>query len=130
MNLSTRSLLAAGLLAGASLPAADDALAPSVALDKFVVTAELPGMKKEDIDISMDGNTLCICGERKEEKEERQGTEVQRSERYYGRFQRNITLAQSVDPNKIDAKYKDGVLTINLPKTEESKRKQIPVKAS
>jgi HSP20 family protein len=98
--------------------------------DKFAINAELPGMKKEDIDISMEGNTLCICGERKEEREQRSGAEPRRSERYYGRFQRNLTLPHTVDVNKIEAKYKDGVLSITLPKSEEAKRKQIEIKAT
>jgi HSP20 family protein len=98
--------------------------------DKFLITAEVPGMKKEDIDISMEGNTLCICGERKEQRDERSGAEARRSERYYGRFQRSLALPQTVDVNKIEAKYKDGLLSITLPKSEEAKRKQIDIQAS
>jgi HSP20 family molecular chaperone IbpA len=85
--------------------------------------------KKEDIDISMEGNTLCICGDRKEERDERSGAGARRSERFYGRFQRNLTLPHTVDVKKIEAKYKDGVLSITLPKSEEAKRKQIEIKA-
>lgn len=97
--------------------------------DKTTVKAELPGMKKEDIHISLVGNTLSISGERKKEEERKEG-ETYRSERYFGRFQRNITLPTAVDGNKIAATYKDGVLTVTLPKAEEAKPKQIPVKAS
>ena len=97
--------------------------------DKITVKAELPGMKKEDIDISVEGDMLTISGERKEEHEEKQG-ETYRSERYFGHFQRSLRLSQSVDPNKVQANYKDGVLTITLPKTEQSKPKQIDVKIS
>ncbi|HLH55146.1 MAG TPA: Hsp20/alpha crystallin family protein [Verrucomicrobiae bacterium] len=96
--------------------------------DKYIVKTELPGMKREDIDVALDGNTLTISGERKEEEEKRQG-ESYRSERYFGRFQRSITLPTEVQTNKIEAAYKDGVLTVTLPKSEEAKPKQIPVKA-
>ena len=95
--------------------------------DKFTVKMELPGMKKEDIEVSVDGNTLTISGERKQEEEQR-GAETYRVERFFGRFQRSLILPQPVDPNRISATYQDGVLTIALPKTEEAKRKQIEVK--
>jgi HSP20 family protein len=97
--------------------------------DKFILKAELPGMKKEDIDVSLHGDTVNICGERKKEEEHRAG-ESYRSERYFGRFQRSVPLPQAVDGNRIEAAYRDGVLTVTLPKTEEAKRKQIEIKAS
>jgi HSP20 family protein len=97
--------------------------------DKVTVNAELPGMKKEDIEVNVQGDTLTIAGERKEEHEEQQ-EETFRSERFFGRFQRSITLPQVVDPQKVQANYKDGVLTITLPKSEEAKPKQIEVNAS
>ena len=97
--------------------------------DKYVVKAELPGMKKEDIDVSLDGNTLTISGERKQEEEKKEG-ENYRSERFFGRFQRSITLPTAVQANKIEATYKDGVLNVTLPKAEEAKPKQIQVKTS
>jgi HSP20 family protein len=104
---------------------------PSVDLcedkDSFIVKAELPGMKREDIDVSLHQNTLILCGERKRE-EEKQEEGYYRSERYFGKFQRSIPLPQAVDPLKIDAKYRDGVLTVKLPKSEQSKAKQIEVK--
>jgi len=96
--------------------------------DKYIVKAELPGMRKEDIDVSLDGNTLIISGERKQEEEKREG-ENYRSERFFGRFQRSVTLPTDVQGGKIEASYKDGVLTVTLPKSEEAKPKQIPVKA-
>jgi HSP20 family protein len=95
--------------------------------DKFVVKAELPGMKKEEISVSLHGNTLTISGERKQEEQKKEG-ESYRSERFFGRFQRSITLPAPVDMNKIEASYKDGVLNITLPKSEEAKPKQIQVK--
>jgi HSP20 family protein len=84
-------------------------------------------MKKEDISVSLDQNTLTVSGERKQEEEKKEG-QAYRSERFFGRFQRSITLPQSVDPNNIKANYKDGVLSIELPKSAEAKRKQIEVK--
>ena len=95
--------------------------------DQFTVKAELPGLKKEEIDVALHGNTLTIAGERKQEQERKEG-DTYRSERYFGRFQRNITLSAPVDSNKIQASYKDGVLTIVLPKSEEAKAKQIQIK--
>jgi HSP20 family protein len=95
--------------------------------DKVTVRAELPGMKQEDIDVSLQGNTLAISGERKQEEERKEG-QTYRSERFFGRFQRIITLPVQVDASKIKASYKDGVLTINLPKAEDAKRKQIEIK--
>ena len=97
--------------------------------DKYVAKAELPGMKKEDIDVSLEGDTLTISGERKQEEEKKEG-DTYRSERYFGRFQRIVTLPAAVDANKIQATYKDGVLTVTVPKTEEAKPKQIEVKTS
>jgi len=97
--------------------------------DRYVVKAELPGMKTEDIDVSIDDNTLTISGERKQEEEKKEG-DTYRSERYFGRFQRSVTLPARVDANNIEATYKDGVLTVIVPKTEEAKPKQIEVKTS
>jgi len=97
--------------------------------DKFTVKAELPGMKKEEIEVSLHGNTLTVSGERKRQQEHREG-ENYRSERYFGRFQRNIQLPQAVETGKVHASYRDGILSIELPKTEEAKRKQIEVKTS
>jgi len=96
--------------------------------DSLVVKAELPGMKKEDIEISLHDGSLIISGERKGESEGEEG-ETSRSERFFGRFQRALELPKPVDPNQVKACYKDGVLTVTLPKTEESKPKQITVNA-
>ena len=97
--------------------------------DKITVKAELPGMKKEDITVSLDNNTLTVSGERKYE-EEKKDKETYRSERYFGRFQRSITLSHSVEAKGIEANYKDGVLTVSLPKSEEAKPKHIEVKTT
>ena len=97
--------------------------------DKITVRAELPGMKKEDIEVTVVGDALTVAGERKQEQEKREG-ESYRSERYVGRFQRTITLPTEVDPNKVQATYKDGVLTVTVNKSEQAKRKQIEIQAS
>ena len=97
--------------------------------DCFVVTAELPGMKREDIEVSMHEGSLSISGERKSEQK-RKDNEVYRAERFFGRFQRTITLPTAVAADKVKAQYKDGVLTVTLPKTEEAKPRQIDVSVS
>jgi len=95
--------------------------------DNVFVRVELPGMKKEDIEVFVSGDSLNISGERKEEAEHK-GAEGYRTERYFGRFQRSIPLPVPVQADQIHAEYKDGILTIRCPKTEEAKRKQIEVK--
>ena len=95
--------------------------------DDLVLRAELPGMKKEDIDISLHGDVLTLSGERKEE-ETLEKAETYRAERFLGRFQRTLTLPMAVDVSKVQASYKDGILTVTLPKAEETKPKQIQVK--
>ena len=95
--------------------------------DNLVLKAELPGMKKEDIDISLHGDVLTLSGERKEESHHKEA-EVYRSERSLGRFQRTLTLPMAVEAGKVQASYKDGILTVTLPKAEHAKPKQIEVK--
>ena len=92
------------------------------------VKTELPGMKKEDISISLEDGVLSISGERKQE-ETKKG-ESFRSERYFGRFHRGVSLPTAVDSAKVTAAYKDGILTVTLPKAEEAKPKQIQVNVS
>src|ERR1700728_3354976 len=94
--------------------------------DHFVVNAELPGMKKEEIDLSFQDGVLSISGERKQATENTEG-ETFRSERYFGKFQRSVTLPAAVDSSKISASYKDGILSVTLPKSEAAKPKQIAV---
>jgi HSP20 family protein len=95
--------------------------------NRVLVKAELPGMKKEEIEVYITGGALNIAGERKEESASKSGGSV-RIERYFGRFQRLVQLPAEVEAKKIEAHYKDGVLTISCPKTEEAKQKQIEVK--
>lgn len=97
--------------------------------DNVVVKVELPGMKKEDIDLSLHDGSLSISGERKSEQKF-ESAEVYRAERFVGRFQRTVALPAPVAVDKVKAQYKDGVLTVTLPKTEEAKPKQIDVQVS
>lgn len=97
--------------------------------DKYIVKAELPGMKKEDINVSLHDGNLIISGERKSETKS-EGTEVYRAERYFGKFQRSVSLPPTVATTKVAAEYKDGVLTVTLPKSEEAKPRQIEVNVS
>jgi len=97
--------------------------------DNFTVRVELPGLKREDIGVSLQDGALIISGERKEEKVS-EGTEIHRQERFYGKFQRVLTLPMPVAADKVKAAYKDGILTITLPKAEEAKPKQIAVSVS
>jgi HSP20 family protein len=95
--------------------------------DQFTVVAELPGLKKEDIELSLQDGVLTISGERKQEKKSEEGY---RNERFFGRFQRSVTLPASVDSSKVKATYEDGILKIVLPKAEEAKPKKIDVSVS
>jgi len=92
----------------------------------FTVRVELPGMKREDIEVSIQDGALIISGERKAETVS-EGSELHRQERYFGRFSRALTLPTAVNGDKVKAGYKDGILTVTLPKAEEAKPKQITV---
>ena len=94
--------------------------------DKLTVKAEMPGFKREDINVTVHENNLILSGERRAEDEQKDG-EFYRCERYYGKFHRSVPLPFLVDTEKIEAKYQDGVLSITLPKTEKAKGKQITV---
>jgi len=94
--------------------------------DHVYVRVELPGMKKEEIEVSLHEGALTISGERKRDTKHEEG-EVYRAERFFGRFQRTVMLPSAVASDKVKAAYKDGVLTVTLPKTEEAKPKQIDV---
>ena len=94
--------------------------------DQIRVKAELPGLKKEDIEVNVENDVLSIKGEKKEEKETRERDYI-RSERYYGAFHRAFTLPSSVDSARVNAAYKGGLLEITLPKKEGAKPKQTKV---
>lgn len=94
--------------------------------NELVVKAELPGVKKEDIEVSIKENSLCIRGEKKEEKEEKTET-YHRVERTYGRFERVIGLPAGAKVESAKAEFKDGVLEIRIPKAESAKEKKIEI---
>ncbi|HEX8963151.1 MAG TPA: Hsp20/alpha crystallin family protein [Rhodocyclaceae bacterium] len=106
---------------------------PQVRLDvkeddkAYTVKADIPGVKKEDIKVSVDGNVVSISAEVKQEKEEKEGKRVVRSERYYGSVSRSFSLAQEVDQSGAQAKYNDGVLELTLPKKAGAAKKTIAV---
>ena len=95
--------------------------------DAFMVKAEVPGCKAEDIEISVHGNMLTISGEKKQESQEKEKG-YYHMERSYGSFRREFNLASDVDPEKIEATCKNGVLSIKLPKTEKAKPIKVEVK--
>lgn len=92
----------------------------------FVLKMEIPEVEKKDVKVSVDNGVLSISGERKQEKEEK-GLHFHRVERYFGHFDRSFTLPDNVDQSHVDAKFKDGMLTVELPKLGESKHKPIEV---
>lgn len=94
--------------------------------DKFQIQAELPGMDMKDIEVQVEGNTLTLRGERKLEHEDKREN-YHRVERVYGAFQRSFSLPSTVDVDKIEATYDRGVLTITLPKKEETRPKSIQI---
>lgn len=95
--------------------------------DEYVIVADIPGAKKEDIDVTMENGILTITAETKSEKEEKQGERVLRQERRYGKYVRSLRLGTQIDEKKVKANYKDGVLELILPKAEEVKPKKITV---
>jgi HSP20 family protein len=111
-----------------------EAAAPEIKVDveendkAYVVKAEIPGVKKEDIDIQIDGNVVSISAESKREKKVEEKGKVLRSERYYGAMLRSFSLAQDVDQAEATAKYTDGILELTLPKRATSAAKKLTVK--
>ncbi|MEX0719451.1 MAG: Hsp20/alpha crystallin family protein [Balneolaceae bacterium] len=94
--------------------------------NQFEVLAQLPGMKKEDIKVDLEGGRLVISGERKFE-EEKNGKNYHRMESSYGKFSRSFYLPDTIDEDSIDAKYQDGILNITIQKSEEKIKKQIEI---
>ncbi len=113
------------LMARAWSPAVDIAETQN----EVVLRAELPGLKQDDIDIELTGDTLTLRGERKFENEERKDNFV-RVERSYGRFQRSFTLGVPVQNDQVSATYRDGVLEIHLPKSEQTRPCKVQVSVS
>ncbi len=115
----------AALMARAWAPVVDIAETQN----EVVLRAELPGLKQDDIDIELTGDTLTLRGERKFENEERKDNFV-RVERSYGRFQRSFTLGVPVQNDQVSATYRDGVLEIHLPKSEQTRPRKVQVSVS
>ena len=93
----------------------------------YSVKAEIPGVKKDDIHVAIDGNQVSIEAEIKKEKEEKKGEKVVRSERYFGKQSRSFTLGHDIDAGKAEAKYADGVLELKLPKKSNGSSKELKV---
>jgi HSP20 family protein len=119
-------------------PAAEEALisadwVPLVDIEEtdkeYLVKAELPEIKKEDVKVSLEDGVLTIQGERKLEKEEK-GKKIHRTERAYGKFVRSFTVPSDVDDKKILAEFKDGVLAVHVPKTAAAKPRAVGVKVA
>jgi HSP20 family protein len=94
--------------------------------NEILITAEIPGIDQKDLEVDLAGGVLTIKGEKKEEREEK-GENYHRVERSFGSFSRSFTLPSEVQEDKVEAKYKDGILSLTLPKSESSKKKTIPV---
>jgi HSP20 family protein len=94
----------------------------------YTVHAEIPGVKKEDINVTIDGGQVAISAEVKSQKEVKDGEKVIRSERTYGKVSRSFALAQDVDESAAEAKYNDGVLTLTLPKLTTVRSKSLTIK--
>jgi HSP20 family protein len=107
--------------------------APRIKIDvteqngSFKVLAEIPGVKKEDIQVNVDGDQVAITAEVKQEKDVREGERLVHSERYYGKASRAFRLGYEIDESKVQAKYNDGVLELVLPKKQTAAAKQITV---
>jgi HSP20 family protein len=93
----------------------------------FVVHAEMPGIRKEDINVNIDGSVVSISAERKQEKEVKDGERVLRSERYFGKVSRSFQLGQDVDESQAVAKFTDGVLELALPKKTAARAKRLAI---
>jgi HSP20 family protein len=107
--------------------------APSVDIvetpEEYLIKADLPDIKREEVKVTVENGVLCFEGERKQEKEEK-GRKFHRIERSYGAFMRSFTLPDNIDETKVRADFKDGMLTIHVAKTEKAKPKAVEVKVS
>ncbi len=96
--------------------------------NNYLIRADVPGVDKKDIEVRLDNGVLSITGEKKVEKETGKGSKQHRTERYCGSFSRRFTLPTTIKSDKVDASYKDGVLSLKIPKAEEAKPKAIEIK--
>ncbi len=107
--------------------------APAVKIDVkeqengYLVHAEIPGVKKEDIHVAIDGAIVSVSAERREEKDVKEGERVLRTERYFGKVSRSFQLAQEIDEAQVTAKYTDGVLELTLPKKAATQARRITI---
>ena len=107
--------------------------APSVKIDvkeqekSYLVHAEIPGVKKDDIHVAIDGAVVSISAERREEKDVKEGERVLRTERYFGKVSRSFQLGQEIDEAKASARFNDGVLELALPKKAEAQAKRLNI---
>jgi HSP20 family protein len=107
--------------------------APSVKIDVkeqengYLVHAEIPGVKKEDIHVAIDGAIVSVSAERRDEKDVKEGERVLRTERYFGKVSRSFQLAQEIDEAQVTAKYTDGVLELALPKKAATQARRITI---
>jgi len=95
--------------------------------DSYLIKADLPGVKKDDIEVTVENGVLRISGEKRIEKETGKGTRQHRTERYHGSFARYFTLPRAVEADKVKARFEDGVLSLTIPKSEEARPKTIEV---
>ncbi|HCX33961.1 MAG TPA: heat-shock protein Hsp20 [Rhodocyclaceae bacterium] len=95
--------------------------------DKYTVHAELPGINKDDIHVSIDGAMISISAERKSQKEVKEGDRILRSERYFGKVSRSFELGQDVDESRAAAKFSDGVLELSLPKKAVTSARRLEI---
>ena len=128
------------LLASRNVPSAgrDEAMAlvdwaPAIDVmetnEEFQIRAELPGVEKKDVKLSVENGVLLISGHREQEKEEK-GKRYHKIERAYGNFARSFTVPETVDAEKVTAEFKNGLLTVRLPKSEKARPKSIEVKVT
>lgn len=113
---------------------AEAAAAPEIRLDvtenegRYTIKADIPGVRKEDIDIRIDGPVVSLSAEVKKEKEEKDGERVLRSERSYGWARRSVTLGSDVDSDRAEAQYSNGVLELTLPKKASAEAKRLSIR--
>jgi len=98
--------------------------------DEMVLQADLPGLTEKDIEITVQDGVLTVRGQRKEEKETKEGEEYYCCERWSGSFSRTLTLPPGINADKVSASFKNGVLEVHLPKAKEAEGKKIEIKAA
>ena len=96
----------------------------------YLVSADMPGVKKDNIDVQIENGVLTVTGEVERNNEEKEGERLLRQERYYGRYVRSLRLGKQINSDKIEASLKDGVLELTLPKAEEIKPKKVAIKVA